>query len=399
MATAETAALSAAPSQTKIVPASGARDTRIDVIRAIALMMIFIDHVPGQVFEHATIKNFGFSDAAEAFVLISGMSVALAYGRRFNSGKQGECAMQLGKRAWKLYVVHILLTAATLAIFAGGAALFSYPMLLKQINIAPVVENLQAGIPALALLGHQLGYNNILPLYSALLLMAPLFLWAEARSPRALLAASIALWLAAGVFRIAPPNMLDDNVWFLNPLSWQLIFVIGLVSVMHVKRGGTISRNPLLIAVAAAYVIVSALWITLQWWHIDISFGLPAVLTGFDKTFLSLPRLLHCLALAYLIVAVAPLSRLLRLPMDHMLAVTGRHALPVFAAGTVLSMIGQVLMIVYDDAPLLGPFFVVAGVSALFALSHYLEAQKVGAREAAGQLAPARSPVAARRGN
>lgn len=47
------------------------RDTRIDVFRALALLTIFINHVPGTVFEHLTHRNFGFSDSAEAFVLIS----------------------------------------------------------------------------------------------------------------------------------------------------------------------------------------------------------------------------------------------------------------------------------------------------------------------------------------
>ena len=64
------------------------RDTRIDVLRALALLTIYIDHVPGTLFEHLTYKNFGFSDAAEAFVLISGISVALAYGMKFQPGSR-----------------------------------------------------------------------------------------------------------------------------------------------------------------------------------------------------------------------------------------------------------------------------------------------------------------------
>ncbi len=39
------------------------RDTRIDVLRALALLTIFINHVPGTIYEHFTTKNFGFSDA------------------------------------------------------------------------------------------------------------------------------------------------------------------------------------------------------------------------------------------------------------------------------------------------------------------------------------------------
>ncbi|EJZ16569.1 OpgC domain-containing protein, partial [Rhizobium sp. Pop5] len=68
--------------------AAPARDTRLDVLRGLALIMIFINHVPGQIFEYATTKNFGFSDAAEAFVLISGIAVGLAYGSRFETGNR-----------------------------------------------------------------------------------------------------------------------------------------------------------------------------------------------------------------------------------------------------------------------------------------------------------------------
>lgn len=387
-----TQAGSAASLTSAKVPAqAGIRDTRIDVIRAIALIMIFINHVPGQIFEYATTKNFGFSDAAESFVLISGMSVALAYGRRFNGGDSLDATRKLITRAWTLYKTHLVLTAITVAVFAAGAYAYSHPMLLREINIGPLVEEPTRGLVAVLLLGHQLGYNNILPLYAALLLMTPVFFWVEARSPLALLTGSFALWLAAGLFRIAPPNMLDDNVWFLNPLSWQFLFAIGIVCVMHVKRGGKISRHPVLIALASAYALTAGAWVLVPLWSIDISSGLPPVLTGFDKTFLSLPRLLHVLSLAYLVVAIAPISNLLRQPLDNPLTVLGRHGLAIFAAGTVLAMIGQVLLKIYDDAPLFGPAYVVAGTLALFAYAYYLEAEKTEqkARATKQALAPA----------
>ena len=61
----------------------GAPAKRIDGIdfwRGLALLTIFIDHVPENIFQHVTQQNFGFSDAAELFVFLSGVSVALAYG-------------------------------------------------------------------------------------------------------------------------------------------------------------------------------------------------------------------------------------------------------------------------------------------------------------------------------
>ena len=46
-------------------------------------MFIFIDHVPENGFATFTLRNFGFSDAAEVFVLLAGFSAVLAYGRTF----------------------------------------------------------------------------------------------------------------------------------------------------------------------------------------------------------------------------------------------------------------------------------------------------------------------------
>ena len=57
-------------------------DLRLDFFRSIALFLIFIDHIPGNVLSHFTIQSIGFSDAAEIFIFISGYTVALVYGRR-----------------------------------------------------------------------------------------------------------------------------------------------------------------------------------------------------------------------------------------------------------------------------------------------------------------------------
>jgi hypothetical protein len=45
------------------------RDPRIDFLRRAALLTIFIDHVPGNFLGTFALRNLGFSDAAELFVL------------------------------------------------------------------------------------------------------------------------------------------------------------------------------------------------------------------------------------------------------------------------------------------------------------------------------------------
>src|SRR5271165_6086091 len=69
------------------LPASGARELRLDLFRGLALWLIFIDHVSPDVLTWFTIRSYGFSDAAEIFIFISGYTAAFVYGRAmFESG-------------------------------------------------------------------------------------------------------------------------------------------------------------------------------------------------------------------------------------------------------------------------------------------------------------------------
>ncbi|MBB4567858.1 OpgC family protein [Rhizobium leucaenae] len=360
--------------------AAAHRDTRLDVLRALALITIFINHVPGQFLERLTTKNFGFSDGAEAFVLISGISVGLAYGTRFTPGNRLSTAWKAVRRAFTLYTAHMITTFITLVLFISGAWIFRQAGLLCEVNILAVLMDPARGIQALLLLGHQIGYNNILPMYGALFLMLPLMLVLEARSPLLLLVVSGSIWLIAGIYQIAPHTRLLEGFWFLNPLSWQFLFVIGFVAVMHVKRGGRISYNPVLFALSLAYVVLSFIWVTDKLWVLGdhlAALGLPTVITGFDKTFLSLPRLLHVLALAYLIINVPFLSRVLRRSADHPLTILGRHSLSIFVAGTILAMAGQVILYITDKDPAVGGAYVIVGIVAQFAYAYYLEHKRL----------------------
>lgn len=349
------------------------RDTRIDVFRALALLTIFVNHVPGTIYEHMTHRNLGFSDAAEAFVLISGIAVGLAYGAKFQPGNRLLMGLKMWRRAGVLYITHIMTTMATLAIFCGAAIFFRRPEFLSHINIEPLIKHPAEALFGIVTLGHQLGYNNILSMYAVLLLMTPAFLLLARASLRLMVGVSGLLWLLAGIYRIAPHNYPTDGVWFLNPLSWQFLFVIGIAGVLHVRRGGRIPANPWLVGASVAYLLLALAWVRLPLWGINTSMGLPAVLTGFDKTFLSAPRLLHVLAASYLIVAIPALSNVARLAPDHPLAILGKHSLPIFVAGTILAMAAQVMKLVNPGGLPYDTLLIATGIVVQFALAYYLE--------------------------
>lgn len=377
------------------------RDTRIDVLRALALLMIYVDHVPGTVFECLTYRNFGFSDAAEAFVLISGMAVGLAYGGKFLPGGRLMAALKMWRRAGVLYCAHIVTTVIAIAIFCVAAVFARHPGILAQNNIRTLMTRPAEAMIGIAMLGHQIGYNNILSLYAALLVMTPLlFMVATLCRPWVVLALSGTVWLLAGLYQISPPNYPDAGVWFLNPLSWQFLFTIGLVSVLHVRRGGSIPVNHWLVGAASFYVVGALAWIHSPLWGQVSWFGLPAVIGGFDKTYLSASRLLHILAVAYLIVAIPALSRAFRRSPDHPLAILGKRSLPVFITGTITAMAAQVVKLLNPGGIIDDALLIATGIAIQFALAYYLEWLH-GVREGAqGVLAragrPAPVPVPAR---
>ncbi|PWL16876.1 hypothetical protein DKP76_15375 [Falsochrobactrum shanghaiense] len=382
------------------------RDTRIDVFRALALLTIFINHVPGTIYEHFTHKNLGFSDSAEAFVLISGMAVALAYGSKFAPGNRLLLTLKMWRRAGVLYTAHIMTTLATIGIFAAAAIFLKHGELLAQINIGPLVEQPAEALLGLVTLGHQLGYNNILSMYAVVLVMTPLMLVLARINLSLMLAVSGAIWLLSGLYRFAPINYPTQGVWFLNPFSWQFLFAIGIAGTMHVRRGGKLFSHPALITLAVAYLVLSLAWVRIPLWGIDASMGMPAVLTGFDKTFLSAPRLLHVLAMAYLIAVVPTLNSIARTSPHNPLAIMGKHSLPVFIAGTLLAMVAQVMKLINPGGLPYDTLLMATGIVMQFALAYYLEwlpsigwGRKPAAKPAPATVAATAKPAVAKVSN
>src|SRR5216684_8678191 len=101
------------------------RDLRIDACRGLALWCIFLDHVPNNIGCWLTLRNYGFSDAAEVFMFVSGVTCALAYGKTLRfEGWTGVIRRTL-RRSWDIYVAFLLLTlaCAILVHLAGGGHL------------------------------------------------------------------------------------------------------------------------------------------------------------------------------------------------------------------------------------------------------------------------------------
>lgn len=330
------------------LPARSVRDPRLDVFRGICLVMIFINHVPGTVFEDFTTRNFGFSDAAEGFVLMSGIAAGLAYSADFRerSMRLWTGLARVWRRVWTLYLVHILTTFAALAIAAAVALWLNNSEVLFENQMKWVWRDPLRTLVGLVILTHQFGYVNILPLYLTLLAVTPVLLFVAWRAPLWLLAVSVLVWLVAGLYHLGPPNFPTQGVWFFNPLTWQLIFIIGLLTGVAMKDGRRfvpirrwlqIATGALLVYAALSVQFPAVSKVTGHTlWLAKETFNLPWNLTAFDKTYVTAPRLLHILALAYFLSSFAVIRRACAHWLAAPFELLGRQALPVFALGSVL---------------------------------------------------------------
>jgi hypothetical protein len=375
------------------VPAQSRRDHRVDFLRGLALAIIFVNHVPGNFYEKLTPKNFGFSDAAEIFVILAGFASAYAYFSRFERGEIWEAVCKAWRRAGVLYMSHVVTTVAAVALLCFASLYFMRPDYLSDtivyMDIKPLMDDPMRGFIGLMTLGHQLGYFNILPMYMGLLLMLPAIMVLARLSLPLLLAVSVTLWFATALFALDVPNYPMPGGWFFNPLAWQLLFVIGFVLGQRQREAQPMPFSRLLYGLCVLYLLFAYWWVPFDWLINYSGIDLPGRIWGFEKGYVAWPRLLHVLALGY-VVMMSPLGRLMHLiPKTNSLTAMGRHSLPVFCAGSLLSMTGAVIRYEWGDGISHDTIIIATGLAVMAVLARVLD----GRRPAPPKVLPIGHPV------
>ena len=251
------------------------RDLRIDFFRGLALIFIFIDHVPGNSLAYLTMHSFGLSDAAEAFVLIAGFAAALAYANTLERDGLLAGARRIGARLRELYAAQLLLVAICGTMLGLAARWFENPLYFEHVNLTPFSHDPWGAIWRSLLLYYQLGYINILPLYIMLLAWFPVLWLMLRRNAASGLALSVAVWLSAGWGGMNLPSWPDVYGWYFNPFAWQLLFATGAFAAFKMRQGATLNRSPLLVGLADCLsqdraVLPGLLELFIQMLHVDI---------------------------------------------------------------------------------------------------------------------------------
>jgi len=321
----------------------------VDFWRGLALISIFINHIPGIYYSRFTHTNYSLSDSADLFVFLAGWALRYVVGPSGRQQPAWYLALRLGGRALTLYAAQIMITMIAIAMLAGVAIWRDNPLLLEWHNAAAVFHDPVPTHIGLALITHQLGYFDILPLYVVLMMMAPAFALIDRVAPNLVLPVSLLIYGITLGFHIAVPTWPVEGEWFFNPLAWQLIFVLGFVLARQDGAGGFVRRHIVPIRVASIPIVAAGLFVMLyDWWPDPTTVPQPKLFFLLSKTYVTPARVIQFLALIALFSVAYPTIRRFTPWLVNFMSMLGRNSLYVFCVGSILSLTGQIIRFVYQ---------------------------------------------------
>ena len=347
------------------------RDLRLDFFRGIGQWMVFLDHIPFDVVNWLTFRNYGFSDAAELFVFISGYTAGFVYGPAMSEGRIFAATARLLKRVWQLYVAHVFLFVFFIAYIAQTAEHYDNPMLAHEFNIFNFLRHPDVMLLQGLVLKFKPVDLDVLPLYIVLLLASPLLLWVMTRRPGLTLLASAVLYVVAREFDWNLPSF-PAGTWYFNPITWQLLFVFG----MWCALGGAKKLAPLIqsrgaLALAIGYLVFA--FLIVMTWHVPswarfVPSWLAHAMYPIDKTNLDPLRVIHFLAMAVVAVRYIPRNwGPLTSNVARPLVLCGQHSLPIFVFGTFLSFAAHIILVEISNTVAVQILVSVVGITLLVA--------------------------------
>lgn len=335
----------------------------IDFWRGFALVTIFINHIPGIYFERFTYRNVSLSDSAELFVFLAGCALRILVDGAARALPPKWLVFRLEARAFNVYVAQMVVTEMAIALLAAAALLLDAPYLIDWHNASPVFNDPLKAHIGLVLLTHQLGYFNILPLYVVLLLIAPAVALLHRYAKPLLPLISLAIYTFALISGINFPTWPIEGTWFLNPLSWQFIYIVGFLIAGTDGIGGFARRHHSVLRwLVLPLVILGALVAITGFSPNPVDVPEPKLLFTFDKTFLAPARLIHSLALTAIFAGT---FKVIRSSIPHssgFLCLLGRNSLIVFCALSILSLMGQILRFIFGGYIALDALIVILGI-------------------------------------
>jgi hypothetical protein len=365
------------------------RDFRLDFFRGIALFSIFIDHLAwNSLLAQFTLQALGLSDAAEVFILISGYTAGMVYGRAIERQGLLRAATRIYHRVWQLYVAHVFLFMQFMATTAYLVDTFNNAIYAEELRAADFLKEPGVAVIKALTLQFQPEFMDILPLYIVLLAVLPLVLIGFRLWPAGVLAASFGLWGVAQFNKsiALPAYPGPDHVWFFNPFCWQALFFLGAWCGWRGGREGIpwLTNRwlfPLAAAGALAGFVIRFSW-TLHWLYdpFPALFG-DALWPLLSKTDLAALRFANVLVLALLVARLIPAQpAFLAGRVARPFIMCGQHSLHIFCLGILLATIGRLLIDEFFGGVLLQCVVSAAGIAIMIGTAAVMDWFDAGQR-------------------
>jgi hypothetical protein len=372
------------------------RDLRLDLFRGLALWLIFLDHIPSNLVSWATIRNYGFSDATEIFVFISGYTAAFVYGRAMQITGFIVATARVLKRAWQIYVAHVFLFAIYLAEISYVSKSFDNPLYTEEMGVLNFLNNPDVTIIQALLLKFKPVNMDVLPLYIVLLLWFAPILWLLLRSPTLGLLVSLAIYSVSWMFDLNLPAYPSGD-WAFNPFAWQLLFVFGAWCALGgAKRLARWTKSKVLIGLAFAY-LAFAFSIAMTWYFPVLGVYVPKFIGDsiypIDKANLDVLRIIHFLSLAMITVWLVPQDwPALKSPVFWPAIVCGRHSLEIFCLGVFLSFAGHFVFTEVSNRVFMHVIVSASGIAIMVGAAALISWYRRVERQGSGPRPPATKP-------
>jgi hypothetical protein len=361
------------------------RDLRLDFFRGLALIFIFIDHIPENFLSYFTVQAFQFFDAAEVFIFISGYTAALVYGRTLVLQGPLYATARILSRAWQLYVAHIFLFVIFIAEVSYTVTTFNNPMYNDEMRVGDFLGEPHVAIVKALLLEFQPTFLDILPLYIVMLVSFPLVLMGLRLQPIIVLAPSSLLYLIVQTTNLSVPAYPEGHVWYFNPLAWQFLFTAGAALGFSGGRKRRWSRmQPAALALAGA-IVVAGFVVKLSWTIHGVWDPFPGLflkeLWPVNKNNLSPIRLVPFFAMLMIVAALMrPDAKILRAAAAKPLVLCGQQSLEIFCLGILLSALGHFVLSEYNSSITVQFAVNLAGILAMCLTAGMLEWYKTMGR-------------------
>ncbi len=368
----------------------------IDFWRGYALISIFVDHIPGNLFDRFTYRNLTLSDSAELFVFLAGWAMRLSIENPKRPMTTTAVIYKLWGRAFTIYVAQTFITEIAIFILAAASVYLDAPFLLDWHNVAAVFHQPVEAHIGLVLLTYQLGYFNILPLYVVLMLVAPFVAIAYRAIPAVVLPVSLGLYVVTLELGWNITSWPVEGTWFFSPFAWQLIYVLGFLAAGRTTDLGAFARRHLtaLRWVAVPMLVLGLVVASTRYFPALPLPRLNLFFTVFDKTFMSPDRLFSVLAIILVGGGIFGVLNRWLPSVGRFLSLLGRNSLQVFCAGSLLSLCGQIVRFIYGGRLVTDVVLFIVGVGIMALVAWMVEwrtRSKVEAVAARGLPSPAAS--------